>query len=198
MGPKDFLTFVGCVEELARPHCKPGRGAVCHGQGELLPCLWKLPEVDQQQAEMEPHGLRVREAADERAEPGERESGTIFVVQPNGGGDPRIWVIGREARGRSELACRGDRPKSLLEGDPTREEELRARSRLREARDERREAGRRLGVKEIVRAHGRRRVGLHAFRRVPGVRRAGGVAAESQRDTELDPDERAVRMLDGQ
>ena len=109
---------------------------------------------------METDGLRVREAANQRAEVRERQGRPVLVVEPDGRGGERLGVGRRESRSRLELAFGRDGAQRLLKGCAAQKPGLNRARRLGEARDERREPGRGVRVTEILRAHRRRRVGL--------------------------------------
>src|SRR3954453_10904108 len=84
---------------LAKRRCAP-RG---RRKGELALRLTDVAEVDQEQSEVETDGLRVGEAAGQRAEPGERGGGALLVVAADSGGRERLRIEGSRACGCGEL-----------------------------------------------------------------------------------------------
>src|SRR5262249_990567 len=143
------LPFTTCVEENAGLRREGRLRAVGDGKPKLLPRLRKKPQVDEEEPQMEANRLRVREATGERAELREGPFGVILVVATDRGRHLRLGAA-RVAGGRfGEQSLRRHGPQRGLERDPAREQLLGRAARLRERGDERRLAGRRLGMECI-------------------------------------------------
>jgi len=86
------------------------------GQGQLAAGTPDIPEIDQEEAEMETDGLGVREPANQGAEVRKRQGRPVLVVEPDGRGRERLGVGRRQSRSRLELAFGRDGSKRLLKG----------------------------------------------------------------------------------
>ena len=115
------------------------------GEGEFAAGTAHVPEVDQEQAEMEADGLRMRKPANQGAEVRKRQGRPILVVEPDGRGGERLRVGRRESRGRLELTFGRDGPELLLKGCAAQKPGLNGARRLREARDK----GRQVNVRDM-------------------------------------------------
>ena len=164
---------------------------------------------------MEAHALALRVAPGERAEQRERLRRVGLVEPADGDGHLRLGVARRERGGRLELAERRDRAAEALQRDaveqagalvagagvPLQERELRRRREprqpggRREARHERGQAAREVGVQEVAGADGVRRVGLDAPSGGPRRLRARVVAAPEQAEAVVQLHERLARVL---
>ena len=147
---------------------------------------------------METDGLGVRKTAGERAEARESRCRPFLVVAADGGRGQGFRVVRSGSRGGGELAFGRDGTERLLEPHPAEEVALRGGARPGEARHERRQPPRRVRMEQVRRAHGRRGIRLHPPRLVPGTRRVCSGPGQRERDTELEPDEGAVRVARGE
>src|SRR5437868_11109875 len=86
-------------------------------QLELGSGLLELVDPEQENAEMEAHGLRMREDADERAEPAERQRGIRLVEEPDGRRDAGVGIVRRLTGGGGELPLRRARVIEALQSD---------------------------------------------------------------------------------
>ena len=139
---------------------------------ELPAGIGDVADPEQEHAEVEADGLRTREAARERAQPGEGEPPAAILVEAGDGGGGQRLGIGRCAPQRVvERTPRRDGPAELLERDAVakRRFDRRARPRLRPSEllrglergeplregslgDEERQPGREAGVEDVARA----------------------------------------------
>src|SRR2546429_8883495 len=91
------------------PLSKRGSRALSAGEGELATSTRHVPEIDEQEAKVEPHRLSMRKTPGERAEPREGEGGLVLVVQADGGGSQGLGVVRGSLSCREERALGGDR-----------------------------------------------------------------------------------------
>jgi len=108
------------------------------GEGQLAAGTAHVPEIDQEEAKMEADGLRVREPANQGAEPRKSKGRPVLVVEPDSRGGERLGVGRRQSCSRRELPFGRDGSKRLLKGCATQEPGLNRARRLGEARNERR------------------------------------------------------------
>src|SRR5689334_15765389 len=130
------LALAGGLQEGLSPLAKRSSRPFGPREGELALRLGDVPEVDQEQAEVEADGLGVREAARERAEPGESPGRPFLVVEADGRGCERLRVVRRGGGGGGELALGRDRAQRLLEGRAAKQMALRNDACSGERRDE--------------------------------------------------------------
>jgi hypothetical protein len=195
MGPNTFLSFGAGFQKQAGTASKRRPGALRDSKLELSPGRRELTDEDEEQAEVETDGLGVRKAAHQRPEPGEGDRRTIFVEEADRSRDLRLRVVRRDTGRRRESSFRGDRPQHSLVADTPREQALDPSTRTAEGRNERRIPRWLVGMEAVRRTHGGRRVGLDVHGVAPRLHCARLVSASLEFDAELQPDERAVRML---
>jgi hypothetical protein len=145
---------------------------------------------------VKPDRLGVGEPPDERAQTGKRPDGPILVVEADRSSRERLGIVRRSPDGGGELTFGRDGTERLLEPDAAEEVQLTLLARPVEGRQERRQAGRRVRVAEILRTDGRRRVRLDALGLPPDPVRLVGLARQCERKSELETDE-AARGIPG-
>src|SRR5436189_735625 len=77
----DGPSLATCLKKRVGPLSKGCPWALRAGQGQLATSTRHVSEVDQQEPQVEPHGLRMGETAPERAEAREGKFGPVLVVQ---------------------------------------------------------------------------------------------------------------------
>src|SRR5256885_13483768 len=101
------------------PLSKRGSWAFRAGHGQFVTGTGQVAEVDEEEAEMEPDGLGMRESPRKRPEPGESSGRTLLVVAADGRCGEGLGVVRRGPRGRDELSFGRDWAQRLLERRPT-------------------------------------------------------------------------------
>src|SRR2546423_6856513 len=80
---RGVLRFSTCLKKRLSPLSKRGSWAFGSGQDQFSTGTRQVPEVDQEEAQVEANRLGMRETGGQRAEPGECERGAILVVEPD-------------------------------------------------------------------------------------------------------------------